>query len=77
MSPFEFELYQNPQRISQVKDFISSLITNYSFSLLKYLIELEKDYQKFSLFLYWNKYENVFWQWMVKKRLIMLKLIFI
>lgn len=77
MSPFEFELYQNPQRISQVKDFISSLITNYSFSLLKYLIELEKDYQKFSLFLYWNKYENVFWQWMVKKRLIMLKLFFI
>lgn len=77
MSPFEFELYQNPQRISQVKDFISSLIKNYSFFLLKYLIELEKDYQKFSLFLYWNKYENVFWQWMVKKRLIMLKLIFI
>ncbi|CAF1373937.1 unnamed protein product [Rotaria sordida] len=36
----------------------------YPHLISQYLIELDKEHHKLSLFLYWNKHENIFWKWM-------------
>ncbi|CAF3619149.1 unnamed protein product [Rotaria sp. Silwood1] len=36
----------------------------YPHLISQYLIELDKENQKLSLFIYWNQHENIFWKWM-------------